>query len=183
MCAGLVTSVWAGEGDAPLDRLWRVDPSAPPADLQRDAAPEARELVTLEEAVAMALEANQLVKSPERRSFIAESVRQSYAGTARAHRALAVREDELNAAREAERAVAELAARGQASPRDAALAQAALATSVRDVQEARAALALQLRQLNHLMGRDPQARLRVRPEPAVPAVAAPPAVPPFPSGD
>lgn len=183
VCGGLITFAWAGEGDAPLDRLWRLDPSAPPAELQRDAAPETRELVTLEEAVAMALQANWLVRSRERQRFIAESVKQAYAETSRAHRTLTLREAELRSAREVERVVAELAARGRASALDAARARAALAMSVQDVQDARTDLALQTRQLNHLMGRDPRAHLRVIQEPSTPTVTTPPAGTSSPSGD
>ena len=164
-CAVLTTPAWAGEGDAALDRLWRLDPSAPPPELQRDASDEARELVTLEDAVALAFQANRLVKSPERLQFIAESVRKAYVGVLDAHHALAIREEQWKASREVERLVGEMAHQGKASPSDVLRARSALAKTIQDLQDSRREFVAQTRQLNHLMGRDLQARLRVRPEP------------------
>jgi hypothetical protein len=164
-CAVLTTPAWAGEGDAALDRLWRLDPAPP--ELQRDASDEARELVTLEDAVALAFQANRLVKSPERLQFIAESVRKAYVGVLDAHHALAIREEQWKASREVERLMREMAHQGKASPSDVLRARSALAKTTQDLQDAQGKFVAQTRQLNHLMGRDLQARLRVRPEPDV----------------
>jgi hypothetical protein len=174
LVSGIMTATAAGaaENDPGLGSLWRLDPAAPPAELQRNASSDTRELVTREEAVALALEANHLVKSPDRRQLIAETVRRAYGDAVAAHRTLAVREERLKAAMRVERLVADMARQGKATPSDVLHAQAGLARMVQDVQESRAAFATQSRQLNHLMGRDLQARLRVRPEAGPPPAAA-----------
>jgi hypothetical protein len=167
LCGSLTAPTWAGESDAALDRLWRFDPSAPPPELQRDAPDETREMVTLEDAIALALQANRLVKSPERLQFITETVKRAYAGVVEAHLTLTMREEQLRASLGVERLLADMARQGKATPSDILHAQAALTRAVQDLQDARVAFATQARQLNHLMGRDVQARLRVRPEPDV----------------
>lgn len=162
----------AGEGDASLGRLWRVDPSTPPPELQRDAPDETRELVTMEDAVALALQANRLVKNPERLQFITETVKRAYADVVTAHQTLATREEQVRASLGVERLMADMAYQGKATPSDVLHAQVALARSIQDLQDARGAFSTQTRQLNHLMGRDLQTRLRVRAEPDVTPSAA-----------
>lgn len=135
--------------------------------MQRDASDEARELVTLQDAVALALQANRLVKSPERLQFIAESVRKAYVGVVDADHVMALREEQLKASLEVERLMREMAHQGKASPSDVLRAQTAIAKTTQDLQDARDAFVAQTRQLNHLMGRDLRTRLRVRPEPDV----------------
>jgi outer membrane protein TolC len=155
----------AGEADAPLGSLWRFDPSIPTAEVRQDGLDEISDLVTQEDAVALALQANHLVKSRERLQLIAETTRRAYGDVVQAYRSLAVREERLKAAMGVERLVAEMARQGKATPSDVLHAQAALTRVVQDVQEARAGFAAQTRQLNHLMGRDLQTRMRVRPGP------------------
>lgn len=155
-------SAW--ESDAALNRLWFIDLVAPSAELQRDASDGSRDLVTLEDAVALALQANHLVKSTERLQFITESVKRAYAGAVEAHQSLVAREERLRAALGVERLVEELARQGRAAPPDVLHARVALAQAMRDLRDARSAFAIQSRQLNHLMGRDLQARVRVRSE-------------------
>lgn len=162
---------WAGE-DSPIrvDLLWRDDLSASPAELRREASDEVRELVTREEAVHLALQVNRLVKNVERLKFITETVKKAYAGVLDAHGVLGMREKHLNACREVERIIAERAGRAQAS--DVLEAQAALAKASEDALSARQAFMAHAAQLNHLIGRDPKAGLRVRAEPdLVPATA------------
>jgi hypothetical protein len=160
-------SALAGESDASLGRLWRVDPSTPPPELQRDAPDETRELVTLEDAVALALQANRLVKSPQRLQLIAETVRRAYADVVAAHQTMTAREEQVRASLGVERLIADMAYQGKTTPSAVLHAQVALARAIQGLQGAREALDTQTRQLNHLMGRDLLTRLRVRAEPDV----------------
>ena len=74
--------------------------------------------------------------------------------------------------RELDRVTAEQADRGEALPSAAFQARAAWAMATSDVLSARRELDAWSRQLNHLMGRDPQARLLATGEPGSPAAAA-----------
>jgi outer membrane protein TolC len=162
----------SGDGTFPVELLWRHDLTTLPAELQPEASDEIREVVTREEAVDLALQANRLAKNPERLKFITETVKKAYAGVLDSHGVLAMREEHLNACREVKRIVLERAAQAKASPSEVLAAQVALAKATEDVLSARHAAMAQTAQLNHLMGRDPQARLRVRTEPdLVPATA------------
>lgn len=172
LCPVLDPQSASAEVALPVELVWRQDLSALPGELAGDAGGEARDVVTREEAVELALQANRLVKNPERLRFIAETVRKAYAGVLDSRGALAMREEHLNACRELKRVMTERAAQAKASPADVLAAQAALAKATEDVSKARRAAMAQTAQLNHLMGRDPQARLRVQAEPdLVPATA------------
>jgi outer membrane protein TolC len=161
----LVAGSAGAEGIRAEDVMRREEPKVETSD-------ETRELVTREEAVALALQANRLVKNPERLKFIAETVTKAYAGVVDAYGVLARREEHLKASREVERVVIEQTEQAKASPADLRTAQAGVTRATEEVLTARQAANAQTRQLNHLMGREPQARLRVRPEPdLVPATA------------
>jgi outer membrane protein TolC len=161
---GAAGSALAG-GVPYADLLWRQDLGAGRAELSSEAADEVRDLVTREEAVDLAFQANRLVKNPERLKFIAETVKKAYAGVLESQGILATREEHLSLCREIERIVTERAAEAKASPSEVLAAQAALAKATEDVLQARRAATTQTAQLNHLMGRDAQARLRVQAEP------------------
>jgi hypothetical protein len=156
----------------PVELIWRQDLPARTEEAASAAGDEAREIVTREEAVELALQANRLVKNPARLKFIAETVTKAYAGVLDSRHVLAIREEHLNACRELERVMTERAAQAKASPADVLSAQAARAKAAEDVSKARLVVEAQTAQLNYLMGRDPEARLRVRAEPdLVPATA------------
>ena len=162
-CLVLGAAGLAQAGGIPsVDLLWRQDLGAGRAELSSEAADEARDLVTLEEAVDLAFEANRLVKNPERLRFIAEMVKKAYTEVLDSQGILSRREKHLNLCREVERIVTERAA---ASPSEVLAAQAALAKATDDVLKARQAATIRTAQLNHLIGRDAQARTRVRAEP------------------
>jgi Outer membrane efflux protein len=97
---------------------------------------------------------------------------QAYDAVLRAQRALEIREEALKACRELDRLTVEQAARGEAAPSVVLQARAARARATSDVVSARQELGGWTRQLNHLMGRDAQARLFVTREPGpTPATA------------
>ncbi len=164
LCAAPATPAWAGPAvAAPPSLLWYIDSAARPAVSSGDSA-EVSEQPTLDEAIAVALDANRLVKNQERLQFIRESVKQAYEGAQRAQRALEVREEALKTSRELDRLMAEPADRGEPAPSVVLEARATLASATNDVLSARQELVTWIGHLNHLMGRDPQARLRVSPE-------------------
>ena len=123
------------------------------------------ERVTLEEAIALALDANGLAKKPARLQLVAESVVQAYQAVLRAQSALETCEEGLRLSRELDRVVIEQVDRGEATPAVALQARAGLESATSAVVRARQDLGNWSRQLNHLIGRDPQARLVVTREP------------------
>lgn len=163
------TPVWAGQIGLPWSLLWYSDvaPAVSPGD-----SSEVSERLTLDDAIALALDANRLAKNPRRLQLVTESVKQTYAGALRAQRTLEVREAKLKTSREVDRLMVELGTRGEAPPAAVLETRAALAVATADVFSARRELTVWARQLNHLMGRDPQARLLVSPEPEATAAAA-----------
>ena len=156
----------------PLDLLWVTDSVASPTVRSGDSS-EVGERLSLNEAIALALDANRLAKNPARRRLIAESVQQTYAGALRAQRALDVREKALQMCRELERVMDDRAKRGEATQSVVLEARAALALATTDVLNATQEFMAWARQLNNLMGRDLQARLRVSPELGTTAAAIP----------
>ena len=74
-CLFLLSAVpaWAQEVGAPRTLLWLSAIGAPLAKSQGDSA-SASERVTLDEAIALALDANRLARNPDRQRFVAESV-------------------------------------------------------------------------------------------------------------
>ena len=167
----LAAPAWAEEIAASRTLLWFLSLAAPPAESQ-GAFASAGERLTLDDAIALALDANRLVKKPERLQLISEGVIQAYDGVLRAQRALEVREAALRMCRELDRVTAEQADRGEALPSVVFQAGAARAKATSDVLSARQELDARNRQLNHLMGRDAQARLRATGEPGAPPAAA-----------
>ena len=148
--------------------LWSFDP---PPESHPDSA-SASERVTLDEAIASGLDANRLARKPGRRQLVREGVIQAYDAVLRARRALEIREEALRMCRELDRLVVGQAARGEAAASVVLQARAALARATSDVLSARQELDASTRQLNHLMGRDPQARLFVTREPGPTPAAA-----------
>jgi outer membrane protein TolC len=124
------------------------------------------ERVTLDEAIALALDANRLATKPSRRQFVRESVTQAYAAVQRAQRALEIREEALRMCRELERLTIEQAQQAEAEAPSVVLeARAARVKAESDVLRVRSALGAWRRQLNHLIGRDPEVRLVVTGKP------------------
>ena len=171
LCTALAAPARAEEIAASRTLLWLSDFAAPPVESQ-DASASAREQVTLDEAIALALDANRLAKKPERLRLIREGVIQAYDAVLRAQRALEIREEALRMCRELDRLMVEQADRGEAVPSVVFQARAARARATSDVLSARQELDAWSRQLNHLMGRDPQARLLVNREPGPTPAAA-----------
>jgi len=163
LCIPLAAPAWGQEIGAPRTLLWLTDFAAPLGTSQGDSA-SASEQVTMDEAIALALDANRLAKNPERRRFVAESVIQAYNAVRRAQRALEIREEALRMCRDLDRRMVELADRHDAAP-SVVRAGAARESATSDVLSARQDLDAWTRALNHLMGRDPQARLLVTGEP------------------
>ncbi|MGH7334110.1 MAG: hypothetical protein ACREKS_15470, partial [Candidatus Rokuibacteriota bacterium] len=126
LCTGLATPSWAGQITVPLSPLWYTDAATPPAVSKADSR-EVSERLTLDEAVALALDANRLTKNPGRLWLVTESVIQTYAGALRAQRTLEVREDAVKTCRELDRLVADDAKRGGVAPSVVLHARAALA--------------------------------------------------------
>lgn len=151
-----------------LDRL--SDFAALTAELPDSSA---SERVTLDEAIALALDANRLAKTSGRRQLITQGVMQAYDAVQGAQRTLEIREETLRTSRELERLVGDQAERGEAAASVVLEARAARVRAQRDVRSARQDLDAWRGQLNHLIGRDPQAGLLVtgEPEPA-PAAAS-----------
>jgi hypothetical protein len=83
----------------------------------------------------------------------------------RAQRALEIREEALRMSRELDRLMVELADRGEAAPAIVLQARAGLERATIAVLWAREDVGTWSGQLNHLIGRDPQARLVVTREP------------------
>lgn len=164
LCTTLAGPAWAEEIAAPRTLLGLSDFATPRVESQGDSA-SASERVTLDEAIALALDANRLVKKPERLRLVTESVIQAYHAVLLAQRALEIREEALAMCRELDRLVVEQADRVEGAPSVVSQARAAWATATSDVLSARHELGVWTRQLNHLMGRDPQARLLVTREP------------------
>ncbi len=150
-----------------FDRL--SDLAALPAELPDSSA---SERVTLDEAIALALDANRLAKTSGRRQLITQSVMQAYDAVRGAQRALEIREGTLRMSRELERLMVDQAERGEAAPSVVLEARAFRVRATRDDRSARQELDTWTKQLNHLMGRDPQARLRVTGEPGPSPAAA-----------
>jgi outer membrane protein TolC len=170
LCTALAAPAWAEEIAASRTLLWLSDFAAPPE--SHGASASARERVTLDEAIALALDANRLAKKAERLQLVREGVIQAYGAVLRAQRALEIREGALRMCRELDRLLVEQADRGAAVPSVVFQARAARARATSDVLSARQELDAWSRQLNHLMGRDPQARLLVTREPGPPPAAA-----------
>jgi outer membrane protein TolC len=177
MVRGLVVAVtlsvaapaWAEEISAARTLFWRSHFGALPVESQGNSAI-AGERVTLNEAIALALDANRLVKNPARLQLVTESVIQAYEAVLRAQRALEIREEALRMSRELDRLMVEQAERGEAAPAVVLEARAGLVRATSAVLRARQDLGIWSSQLNHMIGRDPQARLVVtrelRPTPA-----------------
>jgi outer membrane protein TolC len=125
----------------------------------------AGERVTVDEAIALALNANRPAKNAARLQLVTESVIQAYAAVQRAQRALEIREEALRMSRELDRLMVELADRGEAAPAIVLQARAGLERATIAVLWAREDVGTWSGQLNHLIGRDPQARLVVTREP------------------
>jgi hypothetical protein len=168
LCTALAAPAWAEEIAASRALLWLSDLVVPRAESDGNSASTA-DRVTLDEAIAVALDANHLAKKPARRRLVSESVIQAYNAARRAQRALAIREEALRMCRELDCLMGEQTERGQAAPSVVLQASAARARATSDVLRARQELDAQVRQLNHLMGRDPQARLVVTGEPGLTA--------------
>jgi len=173
LCALLATPARGGEIVAPLGLLWQVDPGRPLAG-SGDDAEAARDLFTLEEAVGLALEANHLVKNPERLRSITVSVKHAYDGMLRVQRALEVHQEEVRLYRELDRMATE-AQLGSERAAHLLRVRVSLATAERSVLDTQQELVSWTGQLNFLMGRDRPARLRAAPSPspAASAVRAP----------
>jgi outer membrane protein TolC len=177
MVRGLVVAVtlsvaapaWAEEISAARTLFWRSHFGALPVESQGNSAI-AGERVTLNEAIALALDANRLVKNPARLQLVTESVIQAYEAVLRAQRALEIREEALRMSRELDRLMVAQAERGEAAPAVVLEARAGLVRATSAVLRARQDLGIWSSQLNHMIGRDPQARLVVtrelRPTPA-----------------
>lgn len=173
LCALLATPAWGGEIVAPLSLLWQVDPGRPLAG-SRDDAEAARDLFTLEEAVGLALEANHLVKNQERLRSITVSVKHAYDGMLRVQRAFELHQEEVRLYRELDRMATE-ARLGSERAAQLLRVRVSLATAEHRVLDTQQELASWTGQLNFLMGRDRQARLRAAPSQsdAASAVRAP----------
>jgi len=171
LCTALAAPAWAEELTASRTLLWLSDFAAPPLQSHGDSA-SASERVTLDEAIALALDANRLAKKPERRQLVREGVIQAYGAVLRAQRALEIREEALAMCRDLDRLMVEQADRGEAVPSVVFQARAARARATSDVLSARRELDAWSRELNHLMGRDAQARLLATGEPGSPPAAA-----------
>jgi len=173
LCVVLATPAWGEELVDPLSLLWRVDPSRLPAG-SRDDVEEIRDVFTLEDAVALSLEANRLVKNPARLRSIRISVKHAYDGLQRVQRALELDQGGVRLYRQLERIATEA---GPGSERRADLhrVRVSLATAERSVLDTQQELVSWTGQLNFLMGRDRPARLRAAPSPspAASAVRAP----------
>jgi hypothetical protein len=68
-----------------------------------DDSASAGERVTLDEAIALALDVNRLATKPERRQFVREGVTLAYDAVLRAQHALEIREEALRMRRELDR--------------------------------------------------------------------------------
>ena len=136
------------------------------------ASASAGERLTLDDASALALDAYRLTKKPERLQRVREDVIQAYDAVLRAQRALEIREEALRMCHELDRVTVEQADRGEGLPSVVVQARAARARATSDVLNARQELDARSRELNHLMGRDAQARLLATGEPGSPPAAA-----------
>ena len=154
---------WAEEISASRTLFWRSHFGALPVESQGNSAI-AGERVTLNEAIALALDANRLVKNPARLQLVTESVIQAYEAVLRAQRALEICEEALRMSRELDHLMVEQAERREAAPAVVLEARAGLVRASA-VLRARQDLGIWSRQFNHLIGRDPQARLVVTREP------------------
>jgi outer membrane protein TolC len=90
----------------------------------------------------------------------------------RAQRALEIREEALRMSRELDRLMVEQAQRGEAAPAVVLQATAGLERATIAVLRAREDVGTWSRQLNRLIGRDPQARLVVTRDPRLTPTAA-----------
>ena len=160
LCTALAAPARAEEIAAPRTLFWVLRFAAPPVE-SLGASASAGERLTLDDAIALALDAYRLTKNPERLQRVREDVIQAYDAVLRAQRALEIREEALRMCHELDRVTVEQADRGEARAR---------ATS--DVLTARQELDAWSRELNHLMGRDAQARLLATGEPGSPPAAA-----------
>lgn len=171
LCIALAAPAGAEEIAASRTLLWFLSLAAPPVESQ-GAFASAGERLTLDDAIALALDANRLTRKPERLQLVREGVIQAYDAVLRAQRALEVPEEALRMCRELDRVMAEQADRGEAPPSVVCQDGAARARATSDVLSARRELDAWSRQLNHLMGRDAQARLLATGEPGAPPAAA-----------
>jgi hypothetical protein len=155
---------WAEEIATFQTLPWRSPFGALPPESQGNSAI-AGERVTVNEAIALALDANRPAKNAPRLQLVTESVIQAYEAVQRAQRALEIREEALRMSRELDRLMVEQAERGEAAPAVVLQARAGLERATSAVSHARQDLGTWSRQLNHLIGRDPRARLVVTREP------------------
>jgi hypothetical protein len=171
LCTALAAPARAEEIAASRTLFWVLRFAAPPVE-SLGAFASAGERLTLDDAIALALDAYRLTKKPERLQRVREDVIQAYDAVLRAQRALEIREEVLRMCRELDRVTVEQADRGEALPSVVVQARAARARATSDVLSARWELDAWSRELNHLMGRDAQARLLATGEPESPPAAA-----------
>jgi histone H3/H4 len=171
LCTALAAPAGAEEIGASRTLFWVLRFAAPPVE-SLGASASAGERLTLDDAIALALDAYRLTKKPERLQRVREDVIQAYDAVLRAQRALEIREEALRMCRELDRVTVQQADRGEALPSVVVQAGAARARATSDVLSARQELDAWSRELNHLMGRDAQARLLATGEPGSPPAAA-----------
>jgi hypothetical protein len=129
-----------------------------PVQVDRESAL-ASERVTLDEAIALALDVNRLVKSPTRRRLIRESVIEAFEGVRHAHHNLATHRQVLKTASELESLMVERLDRGEVELPVMLQARIGRIRAARDIVSAQQKLDAWTRQFNYLTGRDPQARV------------------------
>jgi hypothetical protein len=134
LCTALAAPAWAEEIAASRTLLWLSDLVVPRAESHGNSASTA-DRVTLDEAIALALDANHLAKKQARRRLVSESVSQAYNAARRAHRALAIREEALRMCRELDCLMGEQAERGHAAPSVVLLARSMYSVSGSSMKE------------------------------------------------
>jgi hypothetical protein len=156
LVSALAAPAWAAEPTEIWARL--LTDLVAPVQVDRESAL-LSERVTLDEAIALALDVNRLVKNPTRRRLIRESVIEAYEGVRHAHHNLATHRQVLKTASELESLMVERLDRGEVELPVMLQARTARMRAARDVVSAQQTLDAWTRQFNYLTGRDPQARV------------------------